>query len=97
MSPPNFCSVRGAYLADGSDPDGNSWVDYSFASGTPHPRYRAFLRDTALSTRIDINDSWILKLEGHIMEGAALLYTQDNPDGLVGDWFLFAAKMTYSF
>jgi hypothetical protein len=62
-----------------------------------------FLKDWALSTRFDINDNWIAKLEGHLMDGTAFTnIDQDNPDAsshadLEQDWFLFAAKITYSF
>ena len=62
-----------------------------------------FLKDWALSTRFDINDNWIAKLEGHLMDGTAFYNIQyDNPDvasraDLEQEWFLFAAKITYSF
>ena len=60
------------------------------------PAAKAWLKDLALTARFDINEHWLFKLEGHFMNGL---------DGVTGDmgedpdenWFLFAAKSTFSF
>ncbi len=69
---------------------------------------RGYLKDTCMTLRFDINENWVLKLEGHMMRGAASLLGADNPtptdkyplDGserYEPNWFLGAAKVTYSF
>jgi hypothetical protein len=67
------------------------------------PEHRAWLKDACLTTRFDINENWVFKLEGHMMNGTAVILGADNPaptDGTLRyeeDWFLYAAKITYSF
>ena len=54
------------------------------------------LNDICVTTRFDIEDGWIVKLEGHAMDG--LKGTYPNADGSTDkDWFLFAAKVSYNF
>ena len=58
----------------------------------------AFQKDLALSSRFDITDWWLFKLEGHWIRGTALL--QDavhNPSRNGDSWWMFAAKTTFSF
>ncbi len=52
-------------------------------------------KDWALTARFDINDNWVFKLEGHLMRGLAQITTP--PADASMDWFLFAAKVTFSF
>lgn len=59
--------------------------------------FRAWQKDFALSARFDVGDNWTIKLEGHKMDGVGLLLRSDNPDGFEEDWYLFAAKVTFSF
>ncbi len=81
------------------------YVDRNDRDGTktPYaPTFSAFQKDACLSFRFDLNDRWIFKLEGHLMDGVALCFPQDNlnNDGVPGydrKWFLLAAKMTFSF
>ncbi len=66
------------------------------------PDEYGWLKDTALSARFDVTDNWVVKVEGHIMDGLATSFPQDNinPDGTYDvstDWNLFAVKVTYSF
>lgn len=61
------------------------------------PDYLAWLKDFSLTTRFDINPFWTIKLEGHLMDGAAYLLASDNPEGFEEEWFLFIAKTTFSF
>jgi hypothetical protein len=70
---------------------------------TPYdPFFRAFQKDTCLALRFDLNDHWIVKLEGHLMDGTGLCFALDNlnDNGVPGydrKWFLLAAKMTFNF
>lgn len=63
------------------------------------PEETAWLKDTCLSLRFDITPNWTCKLEGHIMDGAAVMFIRDQEslDAIEKDWFLFAAKMTFNF
>ncbi|MCP4119733.1 MAG: hypothetical protein GY737_30890 [Desulfobacteraceae bacterium] len=59
------------------------------------PAAKAWTKDLALTTRFDINDNMVLKLEGHLMDGLyGVEYDKADPDD---DWYLLAAKVTYSF
>lgn len=70
--------------------------------------FRAWIKDSTISTRIDINPNWAVKLEVHYFDGVSMLVGQDNgpPVELVNGvpkypyeryWFLYAAKISYSF
>lgn len=70
--------------------------------------FTGWIKDTAISTRFDMNSNWSLKLEGHYFDGVALLIGLDNgPPVDIKDgvpiypykqyWYLFAAKVSYSF
>ncbi len=57
-------------------------------------------RDLAVSTRFDINESWLIKLEVHFMGGAGLVVEKDNPDldyNSEPNWILYAIKTTFNF
>lgn len=79
------------YYYDKNDKDGDFFKSRGLV------QYRAWQKDIALSLRFDINDYCVFKLEGHRMNGAALLLPQENREGMQEDWYLFAAKMTFSF
>jgi hypothetical protein len=56
--------------------------------------------DAALSLRVDLKSWWIVKIEGHVIEGTGLL--RDNADNPVASqnndpWFMLAIKTTFSF
>ncbi len=60
----------------------------------------SYSKDFSLTTRFDINDSWILKFEGHMMDGLGNVNTFDPDDPTAepdSGWYLFAAKLSYSF
>jgi hypothetical protein len=63
------------------------------------PAHRAYQRDLAVSVRFDINEHWLLKLEGHYLVGTAALNSTDVADTgtLARSWGLFLAKTTLSF
>ena len=58
--------------------------------------YQAWLEDYALSLRFDINEYWVAKIEGHLLDGAALCLALDNDD-FEDHWYMFAAKLSFSF
>jgi hypothetical protein len=61
----------------------------------------AFQHDVAVTFRYDLNDHWLLKLEGHYMHGTAALDEElngvDDKTELRKDWGLFLAKTTAYF
>ncbi|MCP4105730.1 MAG: hypothetical protein GY749_09355 [Desulfobacteraceae bacterium] len=61
------------------------------------PEFISWLKTTTLSTRFDINDYWILKLETSYNDGFGGINLAGNPDKQDRYWYLFAAKMTFSF
>jgi hypothetical protein len=73
------------------DKDGNS---YKQRGGND---FQAWQKDFAVTTRFDINEYWVLKLEAHAFDGVAGLLASDNTDGFDRRSFLFAAKVTFSF
>ena len=79
------------YYPDRHDRDGEEQV----AAGKPD--YTAWQKDLALTTRFDITDFWLVKLEVHFMDGVALCTSVDNPDGFEEDWMLFAINTTFNF
>ncbi|SCA62528.1 Uncharacterized protein SCG7109_AB_00200 [Chlamydiales bacterium SCGC AG-110-M15] len=57
----------------------------------------SYLKDFALTARVDLNEHLIWKLEGHRMNGTAQLTTTNNPDSKKAGWYLIASKITVSF
>ncbi len=84
-------SYYSIYYQDENDKDG----DELEAKGQPD--YRAWLKDWTVTTRFDINQNCNFKLEGHMIDGAALVMPQDNPDGFDEHWFMLAAKVSFYF
>ncbi len=60
-----------------------------------HP-YDAFQRDVALSLRLDVNEYWLWKLEGHFIDGTADLSSETNTNP-TRDWGLFLLRTTVTF
>jgi len=51
-----------------------------------------------LSLRFDINEYWVAKVEGHLMDGVTGCLVMDNDiDDFEDDWYMFAAKLSFSF
>lgn len=83
----------GAYYSefypDKDDKDGDGYQ----ARGLPSAL--AWFKDAALSARFDINEHWIVKVEGHYLDGLNRVeYDLADPEDTV---FLFAVKTTFSF
>jgi hypothetical protein len=79
------------YYADVDDRDGKDLETQG------EPKHKAWQKELVLTTRFDLNEYWTLKIEGHIVNGTANIFLQDNPDGLEEYSFLLAFKTTYSF
>lgn len=80
------------FFSDEDDKDGENFS----------PSYKAWLKDFCISLSYDVTSNWVVKIEGHHMDGVAFLFPQDN----IGDsgvpeyekeWYLFAAKVTFVF
>lgn len=56
----------------------------------------AFQRDAALTLRYDVNEHWLWKLEGHLVDGTAALVRTTNPDP-TRTWGLFLIRTTLTF
>jgi len=60
----------------------------------------AWSKDIALSTRFDINEYWIFKMEGHRIDGKANVYLSENIGNYYNDddkFWVFVAKITFGF
>jgi hypothetical protein len=74
---------------DKDDRDGDRYKEKG------EPAAKAWKKDLALTTRFDINDNMVFKLEGHLMDGLATVeYDAKDPDDT---WYMLAAKVTFSF
>ncbi len=66
--------------------------------GGDDPKYaesfHAFQRDLAVTLRYDVNEHWLWKLEGHLIDGTAELPASSMPDRY---WGLFLFKTTATF
>jgi hypothetical protein len=76
---------------DKNDRDGEGFIKQG------RPAARAWMKDFAMTARFDMSDNWIFKLEGHIMDGLSEEFVQTPDNEASEDWFLFAAKVTFSF
>ncbi len=80
------------HYSDKDDHDGDNMV----AVGKND--YEAWQKDLAISTLFNINEYWIVKMEVHFINGVALAYGVDNPDGYDHeDSVLYAIKTTFNF
>ena len=59
----------------------------------------AWEKDIALTFRFDINEYWVIKVEGHKIDGTANVLVVDNPNNSYAesDFYYGAAKVTVSF
>jgi hypothetical protein len=67
------------------------------------PDFSAWQKDLALSTRFDINDNMTFKLEGHYMDGIAMVSTMDNlhlvddPSQIEQNWYMLVSRLSFAF
>ena len=81
------------YYPDKSDKTGEWFENIGLTSSN------AWIKDTAVSLRYDLNNNWTVKAEGHLVDGTAVMYwhDQDDPSKTKQNWMLFAGKLTYNF
>lgn len=97
-----FGGYYGEYYANKDDKHGTKAVaENIIKAGQEHAKW---LKDSCIAVRFDITSNWILKLETHYMDGAALMYSSDGnlaADGVTTNyeryWMLYAAKASFSF
>ena len=65
------------------------------------PDYYGWQRDLTISSRFDLTDFWLFKLEYHFIDGVALTQPRSLEDNLADPmkrhWGMFAAKTTFHF
>ena len=84
------------FYPDADDKDGDTLVPLGY------PKEAGWSKDICLSTRFDINESWVVKVEGHMIDGLAVMFMSDQDRlgtayDVDEDWFLGAVKVSYSF
>ena len=79
------------YYPIADDRSGDSYA----AKGQPN--FLAWHKDLALSLRFDITSYWLIKLEGHFIDGAASLERAGEAEDAERRWGLFAVKTTFNF
>jgi hypothetical protein len=95
-------SYYSEYYAERDNRDGKA-IDPIWGTPIIDPTHRAYLKDISMTTRFDINEYWVIKLEGHMFDGSNQLSGFDNPvpedgsDQFEDDWQMYSAKVTYSF
>lgn len=93
----SFSIYYSEYCNDTSDRSGNLFESIGLK------KYFRWQKDLCISGRIDITENWLFKLEGHVMNGAALVKrihnegSWEDPGRLKENWMLFAAKTTFHF
>jgi hypothetical protein len=86
----------GAYYTEDYPNVGDRSGATQYLTGAPHSD--GYQKDAALSLRIDPTSWWVFKVEGHYIQGTALLYdSASNPSRGNNGWFMLAVKSTFSF
>ena len=97
------------YYSDTDDKDGKKKAADYIASGgltglAPGMEHNQWSKDLCVSLRFDISTNWLFKLEGHKINGSALLYSDDGNVNAAGtgldyeeDWYMTAAKLSFNF
>jgi hypothetical protein len=90
----------------------NSWLaasacytDTKIYGNTAVVSELTYQKDASAALRFDLDPHWLLKLEGHYINGDALLLQNNNPNEVYGKlgfhpdqhWWLAVAKTTFSF
>ena len=83
----DYLTLAGYYSVSEDDDD----------SIVQQPAYYGWLRDTALGLNFRLTSSWIMKVEGHYMDGGYHLGVRENPDGFEQYWYLLAVKTSFHF
>lgn len=101
------------YYADIDDKNGKNNKNNPVRSSAGYKDHDAWLKDACVSLKFDISENWVFKLEGHAMNGAAVLTKDINSEDIIitkgldiiedkkldtdENWFLGAMKLTFSF
>lgn len=81
-----------------SYPDRDDRDGRKFARDNPGlPAYQMYQRDLTTSLRFDLNDFWMVKAEGHFIQGTGSLLAADQRTAGGKNWILFAAKTSFIF
>lgn len=74
-------------------------TEYGPSDQINDPSFSSWTKDLAVSLRFDINYNWLIKVEGHLVDGTAVLYRIDNrdKDTLERFWTFFGIKTTLTF
>lgn len=86
-----FGGYYSVYYGRSDDKDGKHREEQGMAD------YSAWQKEWVASIRLDVNTSWTIKAEGHLINGTAQMLSQDNPDKMKEDSYLFALKTSYLF
>jgi hypothetical protein len=104
---PSGKQIEQAYYAGGSYRF-NDWFELGYYYSVYYPDsgskdgdgsdtdFTAWSKEHVVSTKFDITDNWIFKLESHIVDGWGLWSFYENEE-LEEDWMMLAAKTTFSF
>ena len=63
----------------------------------PGMDYFAWQKDWTISVKVNLLENMALKLETHFIDGAAMMYAHENPQGIEDNMILYAAKCAISF
>jgi hypothetical protein len=85
------------YYSNKTDKKGEDVVADAALLGQTVPDYQAWQKDNCFTARFDINPYWCFKLEGHHMNGTALVFDYTDVNDLSKIWTLYAAKASFSF
>ena len=86
-----FGGYYSVYYGQSADKDGKRSEEHGLKD------YSAWQKEWVASIRVDVNTSWTIKAEGHLINGTAQMLSQDNPDEMKEDSYLFALKTSYLF
>lgn len=78
------------YYPDRDDKDGERYA-------ASEQEFLAWNKDLGITARFDVTDGWVLKLEGHFVDGAASSNVSPGEDGYEDSWNWFGARATYYF
>lgn len=85
----------GAYYSesyiDGDDKDGSDLEERG------QKDHRAWEKDMALTLRFDLNEYWVLKMEGHMVDGTKNVLSADNTNLSKQSFYYTVAKLSVSF
>ena len=61
------------------------------------PAHCGWQKDLCFTTRLDITDNWLMKVEYHRFNGTGQIYRMYNPEGLKENWDFVAVKSTFYY